>query len=241
MRRTSRNRLHKGFGLCNHEGMTETTNTQPTAIIYVRVSSAMQVEEGASLTAQEQTLIRLAEERGLRTVVISDPGVSAKDMNRPGIQRALQMLEDGEAHYLFAVAIDRISRSVADFSTLMESARRQGWGFVLPGQDLDTTTSAGELMAHMQISFAQYERRRIGERTALGMAQRKAEGVHIGRKRALPDDVARRIFQMKDDGMTVAAIARTLTEEEVPTATGRTKWHSSTVNRVLTSVTGRPD
>lgn len=227
--------------MCNTEAMTTTNTTTETAIIYTRVSSTMQVEDGASLTGQESTLARIAEERGLRTVVISDPGISAKNMDRPGIKRALQMLAKGEAQYLFAVAIDRISRSVADFSTLMELARRQGWGFVLPGQDLDTTTSAGELMAHVQVSFAHYERRRIGERTAMGMAQRKREGVHIGRRRALSDDVARRIFDMRDEGQTVAAIARTLTDEKIPTATGKTKWYSSTVLRVLDSVSGRPD
>ena len=72
--------------------MTATNTTPETAIIYTRVSSTMQVEDGASLTGQESTLLRIAEERGLRVVVISDPGISAKNMDRPGIQRALPML-----------------------------------------------------------------------------------------------------------------------------------------------------
>lgn len=210
-----------------------------TAIIYTRVSTDEQGTQGASLAAQETTLRRAAEARGLDVVVIQDTA-SGKTLKRPGMGRALDMLAAGEAGYLLALRIDRISRSVLDFAGLMGTAHRQGWAIVLPDMDLDTSTPQGELMAHVTVSMAQYERRLIGERTREGMAQRKAEGAHLGRRRELPDNVVRRIHDERGRGRSLAAIARTLNDDGVPTAHGGAKWHASTVRSVLNSVTVAP-
>lgn len=217
------------------------TPTSSTAVLYCRVSTEEQGTKGASLDAQETTLRAEAARRGITDVVVIRDVASGKTMkNRPGLDEARTMLKTKRAGYLFALRLDRISRDVHDFTGLMKDADHQRWAIVLTDMDIDASTPSGEFMLNIHVAAAQNERRLIGERTREGMAQRKSEGVHVGRKRSLPEDTARRIFQMKDDGRTVAAIARTLTEEQVPTATGKTTWYSSTVNRVLASVTGRP-
>lgn len=220
--------------------MTPTPHTT-TAVLYCRVSTEEQGTSGASLDAQETTLRAEAARRGITDVHVIRDVASGKTMRgRPGLDQARAMLKRRDAGYLFALRLDRISRDVHDFTGLMKDADRQRWAIVLTDMDIDASTPSGEFMLNIHVAAAQNERRLIGERTREGMAQRKREGVHVGRRRALPDDVARRIYQMKDDGMTVAAIARTLTDEAIPTATGKTKWYSSTVNRVLDSVSGRP-
>lgn len=235
-----RHRLHKRFGMCKTTAMTPTPNST-AAVLYCRVSTEEQGATGASLDAQETTLRAEAARRGITDVHVIRDVASGKTMNgRPGLDTARHMLKTRQAGYLFALRLDRISRDVHDFTGLMKDAARQRWAIVLTDMDIDASTPSGEFMLNIHVAAAQNERRLIGERTREGMAQRKREGVHIGRKRALSDDVARRIFDMRDEGQTVAAIARTLTEEKIPTATGKTKWYSSTVNRVLDSVSGRP-
>lgn len=85
----------------------------------------------------------------------------------------------------------------------------------------------------MLASAAQYERELISQSIREGMAQRKAEGVRFGRPDEIPDEVRERILRMRAEGVRVSHIARTLTEEGMPTARGGGVWCSSTIDRVL--------
>lgn len=208
-----------------------------TAIVYARVSTEEQASKGASLDAQVQVLSHVAQLRGWNVVVMSEQA-SGKSMSRkarPVLNEALDMLTAGAAHYMLAVRIDRISRSVEDFAGLMGKSRREGWAMVLSEMDLDTTTSQGEFMANVQVSVAQYERRLIGDRTREGLAQRKREGVKLGRRTELPVAVVKRIKAERRDGATLTAIARGLTEDGTPTAQGGVRWYPATVKKILES------
>jgi Resolvase, N terminal domain len=61
--------------------------------------------------------------------------------------------------------LDRLSRSLLDFASLMEDARREGWALVILDLGIDTTTPSGEMIANVMATFAQFERRLIGQRT----------------------------------------------------------------------------
>lgn len=208
-----------------------------TAIVYARVSTEEQAKHGASLDSQVNVLSQVAESRGWNLHVIREQA-SGKSMTRrarPLLNDALDMLAKGDAQYLLAIRIDRISRNVEEFARLMTISRKQSWAMVLSEMDLDTTTSQGEFMANVQISVAQYERRLIGDRTKAGLAQRKAEGVQLGRRATLPIEVVQRIKQERSDGATLTAIANGLESDNVPTAQGGAKWYPATIKKVLTS------
>lgn len=209
-----------------------------TAIVYARVSTEEQARQGASLASQVTVLSAEADRRGWSVHVIQEQA-SGKSLRRPGLCEALEMLKAGRAHYLMAVRIDRLSRNVADFAGLMETARKQAWALVMPEMDIDTTTSQGEFMANVQVSVAQYERRLIGDRTRAGMAQRRSEGKHMGRPRTLGEETVRRIVGMQAQGQSLRQIASVLEVEGVPTARGGTRWHASTVKAVLESRTAK--
>lgn len=211
---------------------------RPLALGYIRVSTIEQADKGASLDAQRAALTAEAERRGWDLRIVADEGVSAKTMNRPALQDALQQLDAGKADHLMAIRLDRVSRSVADFAGLLDRAHRRGWGLVLLSPNLDTSTPEGRFTANVLASAAQYERELIGARTREAMAQRKAEGVHVGRPKELPDSVYRRIISDRAEGRSMAAIAAALTADGVPTARGGS-WHASTVHRVLTSASAQ--
>lgn len=201
---------------------------------YVRVSTAEQADSGAGLVAQREAIDAAAAQRGWRLVrVVEDAGLSAKSLDRPGLTDALESIEKGEADGLLVSKLDRLSRSLLDFATLMERARRKGWTLVALDLGVDTSSPSGELMANVLATFAQFERRLIGQRTKDALAVKKAEGVVLGRPRTLDDKVVARIVKMRGDGLSLAAIAKKLTDDAVPTAQGGARWYPSTVNHVL--------
>lgn len=197
-----------------------------------------QANEGASLEAQGTALQTEAKRRGWDVELVADEGYSAKDLRRPGLSDALERLDRGEADTLMAIRLDRVSRSVADFAGLLSRAKRKHWRLVLLSPNLDTEDAAGKFTAHVLAAAAEYERDLIGARTREGMAQRRAEGVHVGRPRSLPEGVVARIVSERASGATLRAIAEGLSTDRVPTARGGAVWATSTVQGVLASCTG---
>src|SRR5437764_3419001 len=129
--------------------------------------------------------------------------------------------------------LDRLSRSMMDFTSLMNRAQRNGFALVALDCAVDTTTPAGEAMANVLATFAQFERRLIGQRTREALAQKKAQGVRLGRPPKLPAAVRTRIRRRRRAGKSLAAIADELNRDQVPTAHGGARWHPSTVRAVL--------
>lgn len=206
---------------------------RPLALLYVLVSTAEQVDDGASLAAQQATLESFARAHDWDTRLVTDAGVSGKSLDRPGMNSALARLTEREADILAAVRLDRISRSVYDVAGLMQRSVEQGWGLVTVQGSIDTSSAMGRAYVHMAALFAELERGMSGERTKAGMAQRRAEGVHLGRRTALPIPVIERIRSERGAGRSYHAIARDLTDDGIPTATHNTVWQVSSVQSAL--------
>lgn len=206
---------------------------RPLALAYVRVSTSEQVEHGASLDAQRATLLTEGQKRGWDVEVVADEGFSGKSLNRPGLKAALERLDAGRADFLMAIRLDRVSRSVSDFAGLLDRASKRGWGLTLLSPNIDTSDPAGRFTANVLASAAQYERELIGVRTREGMAQRRSEGVRLGRPRSIPSEVVDRILADRQSGHSLRRIADRLNKESVPTAQGGVRWYASTVKAVL--------
>jgi DNA invertase Pin-like site-specific DNA recombinase len=191
------------------------------------------------LDAQRTALEAEASRRGWDVRVVADEGWSAKDLRRPGMATALEELDAGWADALMATRLDRVSRSVVDFAGVLARARRRSWRVVLLSPNLDTEDPAGKFTAHVLAAAAEYERDLIAARTREGMAQRRAEGVHVGRPRVLPDEVVHRVVAERASGATLREIAEGLTRDGVPTARGARAWSISSVQGVIQSLSGR--
>jgi DNA invertase Pin-like site-specific DNA recombinase len=201
---------------------------------YVRVSTDEQSDSGAGLEAQRRAIAAECKRRDWRLVdVIEDAGFSAKDLKRPGIKAALEVLEAGDAKALVAAKLDRLSRSMIDFTALMATATKQGWALVALDCAVDTTTPAGEAMAHVLATFAQFERRLIGQRTREALAVKKKQGVRLGRPASISPQLARRIRSMRSRGLTLQEISDRLNRDGVPTPRGGALWRPTSLRAVL--------
>jgi DNA invertase Pin-like site-specific DNA recombinase len=200
---------------------------------YVRVSTEEQEASGAGLEAQRQAITAEATRRGWHLLRIDQDVASGAKADRLGLVAALDSIAAGEADGLIVMKLDRLSRSVSQFSALLERFRDEGWGLVILDIGCDTTTIMGEAMANVAAAFANAERRRIGERTREALAVKRAQGVRLGRPPMELDYVAERAYALRQQGMTLREVARTFNSEGIPTSRGGAQWRASSVAAVL--------
>lgn len=206
-------------------------------IAYRRVSTQDQGDSGAGLQAQESAIRREAQARGWTVVDWFHDVASGGSMDkRPQLDNAIRRLQAGDAEALVVAKLDRLSRSTIDFATLMHKARAEGWGLVILDLGIDLATPAGEMVATIMASLAQWERRVISQRTRDALAERKARGTQLGRPRGVSDEAMVVIRSMRDRGSGWRAIAAELTRLGIPTAQSG-QWHPATVRKIHERIT----
>ncbi|WP_031597343.1 recombinase family protein [Ferrovum myxofaciens] len=138
-----------------------------------------------------------------------DPAFSGGNMERPALKRLMADIEAGKIDVIVIYKIDRLTRSLADFSKMVEVFERYGVSFVSVTQQFNTTTSMGRLMLNILLSFAQFEREVTGERIRDKIAASKRKGMWMGgvppigydveNRRLIPNEreakIVRHIFQ----------------------------------------------
>lgn len=206
------------------------------ALGYIRVSTSEQSASGAGLAAQRAAIEAAIRERGWQLLeIVEDAGFTGRHLRRPGITAVLTALRERRADALMVAKLDRLSRSMLDFASLMDRSTREGWTLVALDLGVDTSSPAGEAMAHMLATFAQFERRLISQRTREAMSVKAAQGVRLGRPRALPDQVVRRIVIERRSGRSLQTIANGLNADGIARAHGGARWHAATIRAVLLS------
>ena len=212
---------------------------QDLALIYVRVSSLRQAEEGLSLEAQERTLRAQAEADGYQVEVIREEGKSGKSIrNRPQLVEALNRLSKGEASALYVTRLDRLARSLSDLLSIVSQADKKAWRLKILELNLDTRTAQGRLVLSMLGAVADFERSLISSRQKEVHAQRRAKGevwgVTKGSKPITPASTREKVLELRQEGKSLRVIAQELTALKIPTARGGS-WRASTVDHLLKS------
>ena len=149
---------------------------------YIRVSTSEQADSGLSLDSQRAAIQNHCKQRGWVLVeMVEDAGYSAKNLSRPGMAHALDLLAAGAVGALVVAKLDRATRSVIDAANLLAQGQREGWALVALDLGLDPTSPAGELVATIMAAVAQWERRAIGVRTSdASWRQRRQRGPFWG-------------------------------------------------------------
>ena len=211
------------------------------ALLYARVSTQMQVNDGMSLDAQERDLKRAAEHAGFTSFeLLREEGRSGKSIKgRPILKAALERLDKGEAAAIFVTRIDRLARSTQDFLTIVDSAHKNGWRIVMLDLNLDTASYQGRFVVTIMSALAEMERAIIAERQKDVHRDRREKGkiwgVDLGLKTKVSAEVRSQISECRSLGMSYNKIAEKLNDEKIPPTRGA-KWYASTVHSLVNNL-----
>jgi site-specific DNA recombinase len=215
---------------------------------YIRVSSARQANEGDSLTAQKHEIEQELEYRCRRDnwVVAHkefyvDAGKSAKNQNRPQLQRLKRDIEEGKIDAVFCFKLDRITRSLNDFINLWQMFDKHNVDVISLREKFDTSMPTGRAMLSLIMVFAQLEREMTAERTFAIMKDRVERGLwnggHLLGYKSDPDDkgklvideegakIVRRMFDMFEELGSAGSVTRKFNDLGIryPTFTTRSE------------------
>ncbi len=173
----------------------KTTAPVQRVAIYCRVSTDKQAsKEDSSLDTQRDRLTRYVEDkqRAGQNWQLTDTfvegedkdgkrrGCSGKNLDRPGFSQLLEKVRGRLVDVVVFTKMDRISRNVIDFLTLVEEFERHEVKLVSLKEEINTASASGRVMTTIMIALAQFEREQISERTREKMAWRATKGLPVG-------------------------------------------------------------
>ncbi|MCP3167392.1 recombinase family protein [Myxococcus qinghaiensis] len=230
--------------------------------VYTRKSTAAGLEmEFNSLDAQRESCVTYVQRQpgwALVDECYDDGGFTGANMERPAFQRLMQDVDAGRVDVVVVYKVDRLSRSLLDFAKVMERLNTAGASFVSVTQNFSTADAMGRLTLNMLMSFAEFEREMISERTRDKVAAARRKGLWTGGRAPLGYDVkdkrlvaneyeavvVREAFELYLQHQQASAVARLLNERGRKTKryeaqSGATraarKWTTQDVLRLLRS------
>ncbi len=213
-------------------------------VIYKRVSTEEQGRSGLGLEAQKRDIgifLESYSEEPFEVIGDFTDIQSGKSDDRPELQEAMKLARTTGAELLVA-KLDRLSRKVSFIATLMDDSKIKLRVASMP--------SADKFQLHIYAALAEQEREFISIRTKAALAEAKAKGVKLGglrdktnernkevqrRAKERADKVAKVIIPLRDQGLSLRAIANALNASGVPTARGG-NWQASQVQRTLSRI-----
>jgi site-specific DNA recombinase len=171
------------------------TPSQIRCAVYTRKSTEEGLaQEFNSLDAQREACeAYILSQRHEGWVALSnrydDGGFTGGNMERPALQRLLADIDRGSVDCVVVYKVDRLSRSLLDFARIMGAFDKQGISFVSVTQQFNTTVSLGRLTLNILLSFAQFEREIIAERTRDKMSAARKKGKWVGGTPVLGYDI----------------------------------------------------
>jgi DNA invertase Pin-like site-specific DNA recombinase len=214
------------------------------AVAYIRVSTEKQADKGVSLDAQRAKVEQYAELYDLELLeVVIDAGVSAKTLDRSGLQKALGMLKAGQAEALLVAKLDRLTRSVVHLGQLVEDYfAKDRWALLSVGEQIDTRSAAGRLVLNVLASVSQWEREAIGERTSAAMQHKASLGEYTGGdlpygyslapdgELLVPNSAEQAVLgtarKLRSAGLSLRSVARELNAQGFRSRTGKQFAHA---------------
>jgi DNA invertase Pin-like site-specific DNA recombinase len=177
---------------------TENTQAPKRCAIYTRKSTAAGLEQDFnSLDAQREACEQYIASRVhagwyLLPERYDDGGFTGANLERPAFQKLMQDIEQGKIDIVITYKVDRLSRSLLDFARIMDVFQRASVSFVSVTQNFSTADAMGRLTLNMLMSFAEFEREMIAERTRDKMAPRarRASGSAVACRSAIASKAA---------------------------------------------------
>lgn len=147
----------------------------------VRVSTEDQAREGHSLGEQKDRLLKLCEFKGYDVYkVYEEPGVSAKDTNRPKFQEMMNDMKLGKINKIIVYKLDRLTRSIKDLEMICTLLEENNCSLESVVEEINTETANGKFFIRMLTILAQLEIERTSERTKFGLVGAVKKGHFSG-------------------------------------------------------------
>jgi len=183
------------------------------------------------LAEQRLAIERYCAEHGIEVVKVIRERVPqhGQALDRAGLSFLIERIAAGEASCLVVTELQRLSRSVTELGTIVQSLGGNKVRLIALDVDLDTADPGDHTTAGALASVAGMEHERPSERTGEILAAARAKRQPAGGASPNWEEIRKRIASMRADGMTLQTIADTLNNEGVPTEHGDTKWRPSSV------------
>ena len=184
--------------------------------------------------------------------VYTDEGISATDTrHRDGFNKMVQDALDGKIDLIVTKSVSRFARNTVDSLTTVRKLKEKGVEVYFQKENIYTLDSKGELLITIMSSLAQEESRSISENVTWGKRKRFADGKvslayssflgyrkgEDGQMEIVPEEAetVRLIYRLFMEGQTPYAIAKYLTDRNIPTPTGKETWRHRTVENILSN------
>lgn len=215
--------------------------------IYGRVSTEEQVQEGFSIAAQKEKLTAFVQSQDWDIYdYYIDEGISAKNTERPELQRMLVEIRNRNVDVVLVYRLDRLTRSVLDLYQLLQEFEQYDVKFKSATEVYDTTTAIGRLFITLVAALAQWERENLAERVKFGQEQMVHELKRPGGRAPFGYDLSNgnltineeeavivgEIFNRYIEGNGFDWIAMELNQRGVRTKQGK-RWEKQTVKILL--------
>jgi site-specific DNA recombinase len=220
--------------------------------MYIRWSTEDQ-GDGTTLEVQMEGCKHYALSQGWNAnedLIHIDEGYSGGSLDRPAMTRLRKAVQDGKIDCVIVFKLDRLSRSVVDTVNLVLEEWDDLCHVKSAREPIDTTNHAGKMFFYMLVSYAEWERNVIRERTWSGRLKRAQEGRNPGFNapygyrvgetpgtlEIIPSEaqIVRRMYQMYLDGIGMRSVLNTLHTEGIPFR-DRILWNESTIRHILTN------
>jgi site-specific DNA recombinase len=238
---------------------------QPLQVVgYIRVSTAMQVNDGESLERQEEQIRAFCLRKGIAESdlqIVADKGVSGFKSNRPGFQKLIKLCTSKQVKMVVVYDLSRLSRSVRDTLGFVEDViQKHGIEFASIQNDIDTSSPMGKAFLGFNAIFNQLYRDEIAFKTKAALTHKRSKGEKTGgvvpfgfilvgdtRLAAAPGEIQTiaYIHSLRERGMSLREIVAELYSKGIKTKTGKEKWNPKVVRGILerqiTQVTHDPE
>lgn len=204
--------------------------------LYCRVSSREQALHGYGIDDQERRCkeyihIYYSEEKP-NVTLFREEGVSARNIDRPELQKVIDLIKKKEIDVLVVYTYDRLTRRLKDFISLLELMERNNVVLDSVKEQFNTSSATGRMFVHMIVAMAEWEEDTIAERTYRGLDESAKQGnfckakapfgyekMKCGKRKTLAiinsqAEIIKKIFSLiVDDGLSAFAVAKKLKEE----------------------------
>jgi DNA invertase Pin-like site-specific DNA recombinase len=186
--------------------MEKLNNESRRTVCYLRVSTQ---DQATGMESQERVLRQYCEQNGIHNVEFyKDFGISGTKSNRPALDKMMAGVENHEIGTVIVYSFSRFARSTTHLLSALTRFKATGTSFVSITERIDTNSAVGIAIFSILASISQLERDLIAERVKIGLANARAKGKLIGRKKMRDSDLIRKLLKSGVSYRQISLIAK---------------------------------